>query len=213
MSLGKPPVKPPRIVVLAGMLVMASIFIPWVMIIGESSYYREGIGLVEETFMVLEFPLAAYAHYTMNGEVMQGWITLFPLRSIAAIMALVSGLMVMREARRREVDAKMLTIAIALGLAAPTVFTAIDNVDVSLPQASDLSQSYSIIPLGVILPIAASSLSLYHMVKKLSRVEAAALAQVPGVYVPRKCPICQHPIMGEYVYCPNCGSKLRPEIR
>ena len=206
------PRKPVRVMLIAGIMMIASIFVPWTIIVGKSNYYMKGAGFVEETFTVLEFPLVAYIYYTMNGEATQGWIEIFPVRSIAAVMVFASGLLMMRVARREKTDARMLTIAVILGLAAPTLFASVDNVTVSLLQASDFSQSYSIIPLGVVLPIAAGGIALYHILKGLPPVEAAPPTRVPGVYMAYRCPVCGYPITREYLYCPNCGSRIPREM-
>ncbi|MCD6444922.1 zinc ribbon domain-containing protein [Candidatus Bathyarchaeota archaeon] len=204
--------KSTKVMLIAGIVMIASVFVPWTMIIGESNYYRKGAGFVKETFTVFEFPLVAYIYYTMNGEVTQGWIEIFPVRSIAAVMVFVSGLLIMRVARRRKTNARMLTIAVILGLAAPTLFASVDNVTVSLLQASDFSQSYSIIPLGVVLPIVAGGIALYHILKELPSIEAAPPTRIPGVYMAYRCPVCGYPITRDYLYCPNCGSRIPREI-
>jgi len=196
-----------RAITIAGALMFISLLIPWTMIIGVTSYYVRGAS-VEETFAVLEFPLVGYAYSNMNGEVFQWWIEIFPVRSIAALMVLVSGVILLRESKRKEVDVRSITIAITVGLAAPTIFSSIDSVYVSFPQASNLSQSYWIIPIGVVLPIIAGALSLYNMFKRSLTVSVAQPTRVEGVYTAYKCPFCGYPVTVNYMYCPNCGARL-----
>ncbi|MBS7613102.1 zinc ribbon domain-containing protein [Candidatus Bathyarchaeota archaeon] len=202
-----------RAISIAGALMIVSLLIPWTMIIGVTNYYVPGSS-VEETFAVLEFPLIGYAYSNMNGEVFQGWIEIFPVRSIAALMVLISGVILLKESKRREINVRSITIAITMGLAAPTIFSTIDSVYVSFPQASNLSQSYWIIPIGVVLPIIAGALSVYNLFKKSLTISITPSPRIEGVYTIYKCPFCGHSITANYMYCPNCGAKLtRNSIR
>jgi len=196
-----------RAISIAGVLMLISLLIPWTMIVGVTNYYVRGSS-VEETFAVLEFPLLGYFYSNMNGEISQGWMEIFPVRSIAALMVLVSGVILLKESKRRDIDIRSITIAITLGLAAPAIFSSIDSVYVSFPQASNLSQSYWIIPIGIVLPIVAGALSVYNVLKKSLSVSVTTPTRVEGVYTVLKCPFCGYRITGNYLYCPNCGARL-----
>ncbi len=196
-----------RAIMIAGALMFISLLIPWTIIIGVTNYYVRGAS-VEEKFTVLEFPLIGFVYSNMNGEVFQGWIEIFPVRSIAALMVLVSGAILFKESKRKELDVRSITIAVTVGLAAPTIFSTIDSVYVSFPQASNLSQSYWVIPIGVVLPIIAGALSVYNMFKRSLTVSVTQPTRIEGVYTAYKCPFCGHLVTVNYMYCPNCGARL-----
>lgn len=197
-----------RAISIAGALMLVSLLIPWTIIMGVTDYYVRGSS-VKESFTVLEFPIVGYVFSNMNGEIFQGWFEIFPVRSIAALMVLVSGIILLKESKRRELDIRSITIAVTLGLAAPAVFSSIDNVYVSFPQASNLSQSYWVLPIGVVLPIVAGALSIHNVLKKsLITVGPTAPTRMERVYTTLKCPFCGYNITANYLYCPNCGAKL-----
>ena len=181
--------------IFAGLILFLSLLVPWTVTWGTNV-----VGVFYSQFYIFEFPFMTYYVVTVPGGLETWWDTYeFVPRYLGILFMVIGGLL----AFLRELNSKpnsFVSWGGVFGTLAIIFFTSCRSASITI--SYPVTQSYTVVPLGLFMPAFYWILILLYPEESISKM---SLLQAPSTLY---CGHCGRQVSPEFNVCPYCGQNL-----